>query len=113
MGKFTFEATDANFPTEVLKSETPVLVDFWADWCQPCRMIAPIVDKVAEKYTGKLRVGKLDVDSNPNVTMSFGVSGIPTLILFKDGKVAHTIVGYRTQDKLEAELKKFVEPVNA
>lgn len=113
MGKFTFEVTENNFQAEVLSSETPVLIDFWADWCQPCRMIAPIVEKVAEKYTGALRVGKLDVDNNPNVTMSYGVSGIPTLILFKGGKAVHHIVGYRTQDKLEAELKKFIEPANA
>ncbi len=78
MSHLTFEVTDGNFQDEVLKSETPVLVDFWAEWCGPCRMVAPIVDELAKKYEGKLRVGKLDVDANGNVPETFGVQGIPT-----------------------------------
>src|SRR4051812_14747103 len=78
MSQYTFEVTDASFPEDVLKSGTPVLVDFWAEWCGPCKMIAPIVDELAKKYEGKLRVAKMDVDSQPNTAESFGVQGIPT-----------------------------------
>jgi thioredoxin 1 len=101
MSQYTFEVTDDNFQTEVLKSQTPVLVDFWAEWCGPCKMIAPIVDEIAKKYEGKLRVGKMDVDAHGNVPMMFGIQGIPTLILFKDGKPVQHIVGYKTRDQLE------------
>ncbi len=104
--KYTFEVTDANFQTEVLKSETPVLVDFWAEWCGPCKMIAPIVEELGKKYEGKLRIGKMDVDSQPNVPQLFGIQGIPTLILFKNGEPVQQIVGYKTKDQLDALVSK-------
>jgi thioredoxin 1 len=87
------ELTDANFQQEVLKSEKPVLVDFWAVWCGPCRMIAPVVEEIAKEYHGKLKVGKLDVDHNPETAMQFGVRSIPTLLVFKGGRVVEQIVG--------------------
>ena len=104
--KYTFEVTDANFQNEVLKSETPVLVDFWAEWCGPCKMIAPIVEEIAKKYEGKLRIGKMDVDSQPNVPQLFGIQGIPTLILFKNGEPVQQIVGFKTKDQLDALVSK-------
>jgi thioredoxin 1 len=87
------EVTDANFKTEVLESKTPVLVDFWAEWCGPCKMIAPVVEELAKEYDGKLRVGKVDVDSNQQTAMQFGVRSIPTLLIFKNGRVVDQIVG--------------------
>ena len=81
------ELTDANFDMEVLKSDKPVLIDFWAVWCGPCKMIAPVVEEIAKEYDGKLKVGKLDVDNNPEVSMKFGIRSIPTLMVFKGGKV--------------------------
>ncbi len=104
MSKFTFEVTDANFQESVLKSETPVLVDFWAEWCGPCKMIAPIVDEIAQKYDGQLRIGKMNVDFNGNVPGMFDIQGIPTLILFKNGQPVQHIVGYQTREKLERAL---------
>jgi thioredoxin 1 len=113
MGKHTFEVTDQSFATDVLASDSYVLVDFWADWCQPCRMIAPFVEEVAEKYEGKLRVAKMDVDAHPNTMMQYDIQGIPTLILFKGGKPVHRIVGFHNGKALEAELVRFVQPETA
>jgi thioredoxin 1 len=87
------ELTDSSFETEVLKSTLPVLIDFWAVWCGPCRMVSPIVEELAGEYSGKLKVGKVDVDSNPSTAMQYGIRSIPTLLLFKDGQVVEQIVG--------------------
>ena len=109
MSQHTFEVTDATFQDEVIKSSTPVLVDFWAEWCGPCKMIAPVVDELAKKYEGKLRVAKMDVDSQPNTAENFGVQGIPTLLLFKDGQPVAQVVGYRTKDQLDAAISKHLQ----
>jgi thioredoxin 1 len=85
--------SDDNFETEVIKSDKPVLIDFWAVWCGPCRMIAPIVEELANEYEGKIKVGKLDVDENQQTSIKFGVRSIPTLLIFKDGKLKDTIIG--------------------
>ena len=97
--------TDETFEKEVIQSSTPVLVDFWAEWCGPCKALAPAVHQVAQLYAGKLKVGKLDVDANLNTTMQFQVLGIPTLILFKDGQAVERITGLVSKDKLLAKLK--------
>jgi thioredoxin 1 len=85
--------TDENFDSEVLKSDKPVLIDFWAVWCGPCRIIAPIVEQLASEYEGKIKVGKLDVDENQDSAIKYGVRSIPTLLIFKGGKVVDTIIG--------------------
>ena len=98
--------TDGNFEAEVLKSSTPVLIDFWAQWCAPCRAIAPMVEAIAKDYSGKLKVGKLDIDSNPKVPTQFDVRSIPTILVFKDGKVVGQIVGAVPRPKVEELVKK-------
>ena len=98
--------TDASFDAEVLKSSEPVLVDFWATWCGPCRAVAPVVDALAKDYAGKVKVGKMDVDSNPQVATKYGVMSIPTLLMFKDGKVVGQVVGAVPRPKLEDMIKK-------
>ena len=100
-----FEVTDATFDAQVIQSSTPVLVDFWAEWCHPCKAIAPAVRQIAQEYDGKLKVGKLDVDANANTTMQYQVMGIPTLILFKNGQEVERIKGSISKDKLIAKLK--------
>lgn len=85
--------TDDNFETEVLKSENPVLIDFWATWCGPCRIIAPIVEELATEYSGKAKIGKLDVDNNQQTAIRYGVRSIPTLLIFKGGELKETIIG--------------------
>ena len=102
------EATDANFEQEVLKSDQAVLVDFWAVWCGPCKMIAPIIDDLATSYQGKAKIMKMDVDKNPSTPMRYNVRGIPTLLIFKGGKVAEQIVGYKDKDFLTAALNKHI-----
>lgn len=92
-GQNTLTFTDANFDTEVLKSDIPVLVDFWAEWCGPCRMMSPTIDAIAAEYAGKVKVGKLNVDENGAAAMRYGIRGIPTLLLFKNGNVVEQRVG--------------------
>ncbi|MDY6978637.1 MAG: thioredoxin TrxA [Pseudomonadota bacterium] len=94
--------TDATFEDEVLKAEEPVLVDYWADWCGPCKMIAPILDEIADEYGGKIKVAKLNIDENPGTPPKFGIRGIPTLMLFKSGNVEATKVGAVSKSQLTA-----------
>src|SRR5262245_39023688 len=108
MAKNILEVTDSNFENDVLKSEKPVLVDFWAEWCGPCRAIAPTVEAVAEQYNGSLRVGKMNVDFNQNVPMQYGIRGIPTLILFKGGREVERIVGMVNKSVIENTVAKHV-----
>jgi thioredoxin 1 len=100
------EVTDANFKTEILESTTPVLVDFWAEWCGPCKMIAPVVEQLAAEFSGKLKVGKVDVDSNQQTAMQFGIRSIPTLLIFKNGKVVDQIVGAVPKHALAGKISK-------
>jgi thioredoxin 1 len=103
MGK-AVEITDANFE-ELINSGKPVLVDFWAEWCGPCRMVGPVVERVAEGFEGKAIVGKVDVDSNPETAMKFGIRSIPTLLFFKDGQMVDRVVGAVAQNVLEEKLQ--------
>ncbi len=111
MAKNIIELTDANFDDEVLKSDKLVLVDFWAEWCAPCRMIAPIVEEIANEYADRLKVGKLNVDFNPKTAMRYGIMSIPTLLLFQNGRVLEQIVGAMPKRNLLARLEKYLQPV--
>jgi thioredoxin 1 len=102
------EVTDANFDQEVLKSEQPVLVDFWAGWCGPCKMISPFVDGIATTYAGKLKVAKVNVDQNGATPSRFGIRGIPALLFFKGGKVADQIIGYVPQTVIEEKVQRIL-----
>ena len=102
------EVTDANFDSDVLKSDKPVLIDFWAAWCGPCRAIAPIVEELAGEYQGKVKVGKMDVDRNGATPMRYKVTGIPTLLIFKNGQVVEQLVGYRSKDDIQKALDRHV-----
>ncbi len=104
------EFTDANFEQEVLKSDVPVLVDFWAVWCGPCKMIAPFVQEISSEYAGKAKVGKLDVDNNPQVAMTYGIRSIPTLLIFKGGKVVDQIVGAVPKNTIMSKIDGQLQP---
>ncbi len=105
-GNGVLEVTDGNFEQEVLKSERVVMIDFWAAWCQPCKALAPIVDEVAELYNGKLKVVKMDVDKNTSTPSRYGVRGIPTLLVFKDGVVKEQIVGRVPKETIQKAVDK-------
>ena len=98
------EFTDGNFENEVLQSDVPVLVDFWAEWCQPCRMLAPTIDELANEYNGKAKIGKVDTDSNREISVKYGISAIPTVILFKNGEVEKKFVGLTPKDQFASAI---------
>ena len=98
--------TDENFQEEVLDSSIPVLVDFWATWCAPCKMIAPVVESIAEEYTGKIKVGKVNVDENNNVSIKYGIKGIPTLLLFNKGEIKEQVVGVTTKEAISRMIEQ-------
>ncbi|MCC4116758.1 thioredoxin TrxA [Aromatoleum toluclasticum] len=102
MSEHIHYVTDGNFQAEVLQAQTPVLVDYWAEWCGPCKMIAPILDDIAKEYAGKLKVAKLNIDENQETPAKFGIRGIPTLMLFKGGNVEATKVGALSKSQLTA-----------
>lgn len=97
--------TDQNFEQEVLRADMPVLVDFWASWCGPCQMLSPVIAEIAEEYAGKVKVGKVNVDEQPNLANRYGIASIPTVMLFKNGEVVNTSLGYRPKNDLETMLK--------
>jgi len=102
----TLHFTDANFKKEVLESAHPVMVDFWAGWCGPCKMIAPIIDELAKEYAGKMKIGKIDIDSNSKVATDYGVMSIPTIIFFKNGKVSNQVVGAMSRPDLKRKIEE-------
>ncbi len=102
------EVTDSTFKSEVLEAEEPTLVDFWAEWCGPCKMVAPVVEEIASEYDDRLQVAKMDVDSNRQTPAEYGIQGIPTLVLFKDGDEATRIVGFRPKEAMMEELLPYL-----
>jgi thioredoxin 1 len=102
------QVTDETFEAEIVNSNLPAMVDFWAEWCGPCRMVGPVVEDLAKAYAGKIKIAKMDVDKNRQTPAKFGIRNIPTLILFKGGKVANTIIGAQPKSYIEGELKKLL-----
>ena len=102
------EVTDDTFEAEIVNSNIPAMVDFWAAWCGPCKMVAPVVEELAQEYDGKIKIAKMDVDQNRQTPAKFGIRNIPTLILFKGGEVAQTIIGAQPKSSIEQELKKLL-----
>ena len=102
------EVSDANFDSEIVNSDIPSMVDFWAEWCGPCKKVGPVIEELAAEYNGKIKIAKMDVDSNRQTPAKFGIRNIPTLILFKGGKVVNTIVGAQPKTSIEEELKKLL-----
>ncbi len=102
------QVTDGSFDEEIVKSDTPAMVDFWAEWCGPCKMVGPVVAELAKEYQGKIKIAKMDVDKNRETPARFGIRNIPTLILFKGGEVAQTIIGAHPKDYIAGELKKLL-----
>jgi len=102
------QVTDSNFEDEIIKSNIPAMVDFWAEWCGPCKMIGPTVEALAKEYAGKIKVAKMNVDANQQTPGKFGIRNIPTIIFFKNGEVVNTIIGAQTKNTLDAELKKLL-----
>jgi thioredoxin 1 len=107
-GEFVTAVSDAEFEEAVLQSEQPVLVDFWAAWCGPCRALGPVVDEIATSYNGKLKVVKIDVDANPSTPQRFGIRGIPALLFFKGGQVTEQITGFVPKDTIDKSLAKLL-----
>ena len=108
VGNHTLTFTDENFDQEVLQAETPVLVDFWAEWCAPCRVLGPTIDELAEEYAGKIKVGKLDADANKEVSAEYDISSIPAVVLFVNGEIHEKFVGLRVKRDYQSVLDKFV-----
>jgi len=108
MSEHIINVTDDSFEQDVLSSDTPVLVDYWAEWCGPCKMIAPVIDQLADEYNGKLKVAKLNIDENPNTPPKYGIRGIPTLMLFKGGEVEATKVGSLSKTQLTEFLSNHI-----
>ncbi len=108
MSEHITDVSDDSFDADVLQSDTPVLVDFWAEWCGPCKMIAPILDEIAQEYAGKVKIAKLNIDDNPGTPPKYGIRGIPTLVLFKDGNVEGTKVGALTKSQLTGFLDESI-----
>ena len=113
MSEHVKDVSDGTFETEVMKSDVPVLVDFWAEWCGPCRMMTPVVESVAQKFAGKAKIVKINVDDNQSVTQRFGIKGIPTMIVFKDGKEAERIVGATNEGAVSRIIEEQLNSVSA
>ena len=108
MADDVMKVTDDNFEEEILNSDIPAMVDFWAEWCGPCKMVSPVVEELAKDYAGKIKVASMDVDQNRQTPAKFGIRNIPTLIFFKNGEVASTVIGAQPKSSLDEELKKLL-----